>query len=61
MLYNRETGKVWKNTDCLFCKYFNKQTKKCEGFGKNCFEYDEKTKTAIDPVTHMPIRLDKIK
>ena len=57
MLFNKETMQVWKNTDCLYCKYFDQKTKKCSGYGKNCFEYDPKTKTAIDPITKMKVKL----
>ena len=57
MLCNRNK-QIHKPTDCLTCSYFDKQKKKCFGIGKNCFEYDEKTKTAIDPVSKLPIRLD---
>ena len=34
-----------------------KKKKKCNGIGKCCFEFDPKTKTAIDPITKMPIKL----
>lgn len=57
MLYNKEKQKVKTNIDCLTCKYFDKQAKKCLGIGKNCFEYDEKSMTAIDPITKLPIKL----
>lgn len=58
MLYNKNKKKVQKSVDCLTCKYYNHRLKKCEGIGKNCFEYDEKTRTAIDPITRLPIKLD---
>lgn len=58
MLYNNSKKKVQQSTDCLTCQYFDKRKKKClGGIGKNCFEYDPKTKTAIDPITKLPIRL----
>lgn len=57
MLYNKETKKIKTNADCLTCKYFDKKLQKCNGIGKACFEYDEKTGTAIDPVTKMAIKL----
>ena len=56
MLYNISKEKVWKNVDCLTCEYFDADLKKCFGFGKNCVEYDPKTKTAIDPVTKLPLK-----
>jgi hypothetical protein len=37
------------------------QLKKCEGLNKNCFLYDEKTKTAIDGVTKLPIKLKGVR
>ena len=58
MLYNKEHNKIQTNADCLQCPFFDKhKKKKCKGIGKNCFEYDEKTHTAIDPITKLPIRL----
>jgi hypothetical protein len=58
MLYNKELKKVQSNSDCITCKYFDKNKKKCNGIGKNCFEYDLKTKTAIDPITKLPIKIN---
>ena len=59
MLYNKELKNIHKNIDCISCTYFDKKKKKCMGgIGKNCFEYDPKTKIAIDPKTKLPIRLD---
>lgn len=60
MLYNNKKQRVQTNADCLSCPYFDKCTKKCKGLGKVCFEYDPKTMTAIDPVTHLAIKLNKI-
>lgn len=57
MLYNKEKQKIQSTVDCQTCQYFDKRKKKCKGLGKNCFEYDAKTQTAIDPVTKLPIRL----
>lgn len=58
MLYNKSLKKVQTNIDCLKCQYFDMNNKKCKGIGKNCFEFDPKTRTAIDPVTKLPIRLE---
>lgn len=57
MLYNKDLKKVQTNADCLTCPLFDKKRKKCKGIGKICFEYDEKTRTAIDPITKLPIVL----
>lgn len=57
MLYNKELKKVKASSDCITCQYFNKKLKKCNGIGKNCFEYDVKTKTAFDPITKLAIKL----
>lgn len=54
MLYNTELKKVQTNADCLRCPLFDKKKKKCNGIGKYCFEYDEKTKTIFDPLTKLP-------
>ena len=61
MLFNFKTQDIHKMTDCLTCEHFDKIEKKCLGFGKICFEYDPKTKTCLDPITKLPIKLDKIK
>lgn len=58
MLYNKEKKTIKTMVDCLSCKYFDKKNKKCNGIGLNCFEYDKKTMTAIDPITKLPIKLD---
>lgn len=60
MLYNKKKERVKQQVDCMTCPYFDKSQKKCNGLGKNCFEYDPKTRTAIDPVTKLSIRIDKI-
>jgi hypothetical protein len=57
MLYNKELKKVKASSDCITCQYFDKKLKKCNGIGKNCFEYDVKTKTAFDPITKLAIKL----
>lgn len=57
MLYNIELNKKQTNIDCLSCKYFNKQEKRCEGMGKCCFEYDPKTGVVYDNITHLPLKL----
>lgn len=58
MLWNKELKKVKASSQCITCFYFDKKTKKCHGFGKNCFEYDAKTKTVIDNITGLPIKFD---
>lgn len=59
MLYNKGKKKVQQAIDCLSCQHFDKRKKKCvDGIGKNCFEYDEKTRTVIDTVTKLPIRFN---
>lgn len=58
MLYNNERKKIQTNSDCLTCVHFDKKKKKCNGIGKVCFEFDMKTRTMIDPVTKLPIKVD---
>ena len=58
MLYNKDLKKVQASSHCITCPHFDKKNKKCNGIGKNCFEYDPKTRTAIDPITKLPIKLD---
>lgn len=58
MLYNKKQKKIQASSDCITCSYFNKEKKKCLGIGKNCFEYDPKTKTIFDPKTKMPIEFN---
>lgn len=59
MLYNKNTQSVKTFIDCLNCQYFDKEKKKCiGGVGKNCFEYDPKTQTIIDPKTKLPIKIN---
>lgn len=57
MLFNKNTMKVQSNSDCITCQFFDKTKKKCMGIGKICFEYDPKTRVAIDPITKLPIKL----
>lgn len=59
MLYNIETGKVKELGDCAQCSHFNKTDLRCEGLNKCCFEFDEKTKTIIDGVTKLPLKMVK--
>ena len=58
MLYNKNFKSTQKNTQCLNCELFDKKRKKCNGFGKICFEYDDKIQTVIDPITRLPIKFD---
>lgn len=60
MIYNRTTKKTQKATDCSVCQYYDRRYKKCNGIGKNCFEYDDKTMLAVDPVTKLTINLRKL-
>lgn len=57
MLYNKDLKKVKDGTDCITCPHFDKTKKQCNGIGKVCFEFDAKTRVAIDPVTRLPIKL----
>lgn len=57
MLYNTELKKVRTKVDCQTCRWFDKCTKNCQGIGKCCFEYDEKTRTMFDPVTKLPVKI----
>lgn len=58
MLFNKELNKQNKTSFCTKCKYFNTVKKQCNGIGKNCFLYDPKTKTVIDPITKLPIKIN---
>lgn len=58
MLYNKNLKRVQASSDCITCQHFDKKKKKCNGIGKNCFEYDPKTRTAIDPITKLPIKFE---
>lgn len=57
MLFNKKTKKPQTPLDCLHCPFRNKQTKQCEGIGKNCFLYDHRNKTIIDPITNLPVKI----
>lgn len=57
MLYNLEKKKVQSPIDCTKCPYKDKKTKLCTGINKCCFEYDSATKTIIDGVTKMPMKV----
>jgi hypothetical protein len=59
MLYNIELNKVRTKVDCQTCKYFDRRTKDCKGIGKCCFEYNEKTRTIFDPITKLPLKLER--
>lgn len=59
MLFNIKEKKVKNTTTCLNCNFYDKQTHKCSGIGKVCFEYDEKTQTLLDPITQMPLKLER--
>ncbi len=58
MLYNIDKKEIRTLKTCLECEHFCKN-KKCNGIGKSCFEYDSKTKTIIDTITKMPIKLSE--
>lgn len=55
MLYNIEKKQIKDNSHCLECKFFDKNTHKCSGIGKVCFEYDKSTDTIIDNTTGLPL------
>lgn len=57
MLFNIKRNKVNKTGYCIGCQHFDRVKKQCNGIGKNCFEYDPKTKTVFDPLTKLPIKL----
>lgn len=57
MLYNIEKKKIKEFSDCFNCKHYDTIKKQCSGINKACFEYDPKTRTIIDGVTKMPIKL----
>ncbi|MBR4003081.1 MAG: hypothetical protein IKI95_03310 [Clostridia bacterium] len=58
MFYNVDLKKIQTNADCLVCPHFDKKKKKCNGVGRSCFEFDMKTRTIIDPITKLPIKVD---
>ena len=57
MLFNLKLNKVQASSQCITCPHFDKTQKKCFGIGKCCAEYDPKTRTVIDPVTKMPLKV----
>lgn len=59
MLYNVEQKEVKTLKTCLKCKHYNQSKHQCSGIGVACFEYDSKTKTIIDNITKMPIKITK--
>lgn len=59
MLFNIEKKQIKNTTHCLECKHYDKQYNKCSGIGKVCFEYDDKTQTILDPITQMPLKVER--
>ncbi len=59
MLFNIDKKKIKSDTLCLECKHFDKKSHKCNGIGKVCFEYDMDTQTLIDPITQMPLKIER--
>lgn len=57
MLYNIEKKKIKTATTCVDCPYLDKALHRCEGINKCCFEYDAVTKTIIDGVTKLPLKV----
>lgn len=57
MLYNIEKKKVKGAFDCGDCPYLDKENARCNGLNKCCFEYDPKTKTIIDGITKLPLKV----
>lgn len=57
MLYDIEKKKVHSPIDCFTCPHYDSRLLKCHGANKCCFEYDEKTKTVIDGVTKLPLKV----
>lgn len=57
MLYNIEKKKIHEETDCCTCPYYDTRLLKCHGINKCCFEYDAATKTIIDGVTKLPLKV----
>lgn len=52
MFFNTKKNRPNGTADCIECEYF--KNKKCEGFGKICYEYDPITMKVLDPITHLP-------
>ena len=59
MFYNKGKSRIKQSTDCICCEFFDKKKKKCQGFGKNCFEYDQILQVAIDPITKLPLKFEE--
>ena len=57
MLYNIEKNKIQSQVQCLTCRHYDKKLKKCNGLNICCFEYDNATKTIIDGVTKLPLKM----
>ena len=57
MLYKKSEKRIRTSKDCIICPFFDTRLKKCNGIGKECFEYDEKTQTVIDPITKLAIKI----
>lgn len=60
MIWNTEFNKEKSSSQCVSCSFFDKKLKKCNGFGKKCFEIDPKTMTLIDPVTKQSFKKENI-
>ena len=56
MLFNVEKNRLKKDSDCLTCLHFNKETRSCDGMNKCCFACDAKTGMIIDGKTKLPIK-----
>lgn len=61
MMYNTIIKAVKTNVMCITCKEFDVKQKQCNGIGKVCFEADPITKTLIDPVTRLAIKIEENK
>ena len=56
MLFNVEKNRLKKDSDCLTCPHFNKESNSCGGMNKCCFACDKKTGIIIDGITRLPIK-----
>lgn len=61
MIFNLKENKIKSTSQCIGCAFFDTKLKKCNGFGKVCFEMDLKTNTLLDPKTKLPLSIDKVK
>ena len=59
MLFNIEKKQINNETHCFECQYYDSKKNRCNGIGKACFEYDDKTQTIIDPVTKLPLKFER--